>query len=255
VIPQLFSCQTKPFKEANKGITIRIWLDCASVPCTREETATERGVTSEQVLCRESRACARNSSFWYKNQRWISAAQAECASRRLAALENQTITENYVGRCVATCRAALYGAVEPARRNRRVPPSLDPRRFETLRWNTTKHHPTARWGGNPLWMFSTTSEKWLHNIRNHCASHRRCCASVPIIATTVFFVTYGGSKNYYTLTGPAIRWELQKESRNVVSRVATGGPRKRGDEARPWISGFVRYFGRDELSIYCGTLV
>jgi hypothetical protein len=53
----------------------------------------------------------------------------------LQRLENQTITENYVGPCVTTYRT-LYGAVEspPNEIQHSVPSILDPRRFETLRW-------------------------------------------------------------------------------------------------------------------------
>jgi hypothetical protein len=58
---QLFSCQTKPFQRSEQGHhNTRRTDSCASVPCTYEETATKRGVTSRcEVLCRESQACAK----------------------------------------------------------------------------------------------------------------------------------------------------------------------------------------------------
>jgi hypothetical protein len=167
----------------------------------------------------------------------------------LQRLENQFITENYVGPCVTTYRT-LYGAVEslPDEIQRKVPSFLDPRRFETLRW---RYHGTPQrhvQGGKSLLDVSRLPVEILQHKKSFARPHRllrQCphnCYHEDAFLTINHYV---GSWEYYTYRANDPRRGARK-NRGTWLAESQQEDQENGDQARPWISGFVRYFGEDE---------
>jgi hypothetical protein len=167
----------------------------------------------------------------------------------LQRLENKTITENYVGPCVTTYRT-LYGAVEssPDEIQRNVPSFLEPRRFETLRW---RYHATPQrhvQGGKSLLDVSRLPVEILQHKKSFARPHRllrQCphnCYHEDAFLTINHYV---GSWEYYTYRANDPRRGARK-NRGTWLAESQQEDQQNGDQARPWINGFVRYFGEDE---------
>jgi hypothetical protein len=167
----------------------------------------------------------------------------------LLRLENQIITENYVGPCVTTYRT-LYGAVEssPDEIQRSVPSFLDPRQFETLRW---RYHETPQrhvQGGKSLLDVSRVPVEILQHKKSFKRPHRllRQCPHNCYHSDAFLTINhYVGSWEYYTYRANDPRKGARK-NRGTWLRESQQEDQENGDQARPWISGFVRYFGEEE---------
>jgi hypothetical protein len=162
---------------------------------------------------------------------------------------NRTVTENYLGPCVTTYRT-LFGAIEsaPGKIQKDVPSFLDPRRFETLRW---RYHETPRkhvQGGKSLIDVSRVPVDILKSKRSFERPHRllRHCPTIFYHDHAFLRLNhYLGSWEYYTYRANDPRKGARK-NRQTWSEESQQQDQKNGDEARPWISGFVRYFGDNE---------
>jgi hypothetical protein len=165
----------------------------------------------------------------------------------------------YSGPCVTTYRVP-YSAVESSEeeRGQEVPSFLDPRRLETLRWRNHAHPSKAIIGKSLVDVSKLPALKdmgWLDRKRTPFSPHKfiPSCPSV-FYHPNAFIVLnhYLGSWEAYTYRANDPRkgniknrkeWEIyafQKEG-------------ERGDDIRPWITGFVRLFGEQKVKRLLGN--
>jgi hypothetical protein len=158
------------------------------------------------------------------------------------------VSKHYIGPCVTTYRT-IYGAVESTKEEiaRNVPEFLDPRRFETLRWRQHKTHKDPQ-DGKSLLDVSRIDLATLQSPDSFTRPHELLPTCPGIFYHTKAFLRinhYIGNWAYYSFRKNDKRAGVLK-NRSRWSREASKQGGGYGDEARPWIGGFVRYFGQEE---------
>ena len=162
------------------------------------------------------------------------------------------VTKHYLGPCVTTYRS-MYGAVQSTEEEIKqdVPAFLDPRRFETLRW---RHHKSHRDPQDGKALLDVTRIEFATLKRKDKDTFTRPHALIPscpgIFYHSKAFLRinhYIGNWEYYSFRKNDGRAGARK-NRSRWSRESSLKGGQTGDEARPWIAGFVRYMGDEETS-------
>jgi hypothetical protein len=164
------------------------------------------------------------------------------------------MNEQYSGPCVTTYRVP-YGAIESTDEEIRnnVPDFVDPAQFETLRWRHQRRPDGKRSQiGKSLLDVSRVPDlknmKWADREKTPFSPHRLLPICPPVHYSAQAFVRinhYVGSWEYYTYRVNDGRKGASKNRKAwEIKANLTGG--NFGDEARPWVNGFVRLFGETE---------
>lgn len=164
-------------------------------------------------------------------------------------MTNLTITDRFRGPCITTYRT-LYGAVESKKVDirQRVPSFLDPHRFETLRWRYHKSPKIKAQDGKSILDVSRIPLATLESESSFTRPHALLPECPSIYYHNNAFVRinhYLGSWEYYSFRANDPR-QGAKKNRRMWSGQSNQTDKSNGDEIRPWISGFVRYFGIEE---------
>jgi hypothetical protein len=164
-------------------------------------------------------------------------------------LANLTITDRFLGPCITTYRT-LFGAVESkeAAIQQSVPSFLDPRRFETLRWRFHKSPKIKAQDGKSLLDVSRIPVATLESASSFTRPHALLPECPSIYYHNKAFVRinhYLGNWEYYSFRANDPRKGAKKNQR-TWNEQSNQRDQSNGDEIRPWISGFVRYFGVEE---------
>ena len=154
----------------------------------------------------------------------------------------------YVGPCVTTYRTP-YGAIESSKhlRNMNVPEFLDARRFETLRWRHHEPH-THPQDGKALLDVSRIDIDVLNSTESFLRPHELIPTCPDIFYHDNAFLRinhYVGNWEYYSFRKNDGRQGARKNRRKWGRESMVHGGTS-GDEARPWITGFVRHFGQEQ---------
>jgi hypothetical protein len=164
-------------------------------------------------------------------------------------MANLTITDRFLGPCITTYRT-LFGAVESkeAEIRRSVPSFLDPRRFETLRWRHHKSPKIKAQDGKSMLDVSRIPVATLESESSFTRPHALLPECPSIYYHNKAFVRinhYLGNWEYYSFRANDPR-RGAKKNRRMWKEQSNQTDQSNGDEIRPWISGFVRYFGVEE---------
>jgi hypothetical protein len=158
------------------------------------------------------------------------------------------VSDRYVGPCVTAYRV-VYGAVKSSNEeiSRDVPESLDPRRFETLRWR--QHQPNRNpQDGKSLLDVTRIKLSTLQRKDSFKRPHALLKTCPGIFYHDKAFLRihhYVGSWEYYSYRKNDKRAGARKNY-GLWHREASRKGGRSGDEIRPWIGGFVSYFGEEE---------
>lgn len=149
-----------------------------------------------------------------------------------------------------TTYRTLFGAVEsePEQIQRNVPTFLDPLRFETLRWRYHKSPKIKVQQGKSFLDVSRISIDKLRQKDSFDRPHKllRECPSTSYHNKAFLRINhYLGNWEYYTYRVNDPR-QGAKKNRRMWDEQAQQKDTKNGDEARPWIAGFVKYFGMEQ---------
>jgi hypothetical protein len=163
------------------------------------------------------------------------------------------LPEQYTGPCVTTYRVP-YSAVESSEeeRGRDVPSFLDPKRFETLRWRN--HGVKAMIGKSLVDVSKLPALKhmgWSDRKRMPFSPHQLIpmCPHVHYHPNAFIVLNhYLGSWESYTYRANDSR-QGNLKNRKAWEKIAKRKGGKRGDDIRPWITGFVRVFGEQKAKL------
>jgi hypothetical protein len=164
-------------------------------------------------------------------------------------MTNITITDRFIGPCITTYRS-LFGAMESTdvAIRRDVPSFLDPRRFETLRWRLHKSPKIKAQDGKAMLDVSRIPVSTLESNSSFVRPHALLAECPSIFYHDKAFIRinhYLGNWEYYTFRANDPR-QGAKKNRRMWEEQMQQKVKDNGDEIRPWISGFVRYFGEEE---------
>jgi hypothetical protein len=164
-------------------------------------------------------------------------------------MANLTITDRFLGPCITTYRT-LFGAVESKKNKirRSVPSFLDPRRFETLRWRYHKSPKIKAQDGKSMLDVSRIPLATLESEASFTRPHALLpeCPSIYYHGNAFVRINhYLGNFEYYSFRANDPR-KGAKKNRRMWNSQSNQTDQSNGDEIRPWISGFVRYFGVEE---------
>jgi hypothetical protein len=164
-------------------------------------------------------------------------------------MANLTITDRFLGPCITTYRT-LFGAVESKEADirRSVPSFLDPRRFESLRWRYHKSPKIKAQDGKSMLDVSRIPVATLESESSFTRPHGLLPECPSIYYHNKAFVRinhYLGNWEYYSFRANDPR-RGAKKNRRMWNEQSNQTDQSNGDEIRPWISGFVRYFGVEE---------
>jgi hypothetical protein len=168
------------------------------------------------------------------------------------------IPEQYTGPCVTTYRVP-YGAVESSEveRGQDVPSFLDPRQFETLRWRN--HGDKAIIGKSLVDVSKLPALRymgWSDRKKTPFSPHQLIpfCPHVQYHPNAFVVLNhYLGSWESYTFRANDSR-QGNLKNRKEWEKIAYRKGGKRGDDIRPWITGFVRMFGEQRTKILLGDI-
>jgi stalled ribosome alternative rescue factor ArfA len=163
------------------------------------------------------------------------------------------LPEQYTGPCVTTYRVP-YSAVESSEeeRGQDVPSFLDPRQLETLRWRNHGHKTVI--GKSLIDVSKLPALKhmgWTDRTRNPFSPHQLIpfCPHVNYHENAFIVINhYLGSWESYTYRSNDIR-KGEFKNRIAWERYAKRKGGKRGDDIRPWITGFVRLVGEQKARL------
>jgi hypothetical protein len=166
---------------------------------------------------------------------------------------NIEVSEHYQGPCVSTYRTS-YGSVESLEKesSRDVPSFLDARRFQTLRWRHHDVHTRAIIGKSLIDVSSLPNVEargWgdedkpfrPHKVIPMCPN--------PRYHDKAFFRVnhYVGNWEYYSFRKNDGRQGGVKNHKKWQRESTVQGGTS-GDDIRPWIGGFVDYFGETKAA-------
>jgi hypothetical protein len=165
--------------------------------------------------------------------------------------------EQFTGPCVTTYRVP-YSAVESSEeeRGQDVPSFLDPRQLETLRWRNHGHKTVI--GKSLVDVSKLPALKhmgWSDRKRTPFSPHQLIPFCPHVLYHPNAFIVinhYLGSWESYTYRANDIR-KGNSKNRKAWERFANRKGGKRGDDIRPWITGFVRLVGEQKAKLLLGN--
>jgi hypothetical protein len=176
----------------------------------------------------------------------------------LQSMSNLVLPEQYTGPCVTTYRIP-YSAVESSEEERGqdkdVPSFLDPSRLETLRW---RHHGKKNSIGKSLIDVSKVpalKHMGWDRKRTPFSPHQLIpfCPEVRYHPNAFIVLNhYVGSWESYTYRVNDSRQGGTFKNRKEWEKTAYSKGGNRGNDIRPWITGFVQLFGEAKVKLLLG---